>query len=74
MTSPNAAPESLELQLLREIREEMRRRLHAIEEELRIVVHEQQRLGVAFGLARQTPAPLRAVSDSWLPDHGDQGR
>jgi hypothetical protein len=75
MTHPNAAPESLELQLLREIRDEMRERLHAVEEELRLVVHEQQRLGTILGtlVAVQRPS-LRAVSDSWVPDHGDGGR
>ena len=69
MTGPNAAPESLELQLLREIQAEMRRRLHCIEEEIRGVVHEQQRLGLALGLARPTPPP--GPHDSWAtPDMG----
>jgi hypothetical protein len=68
VTHPSAAPESLELRLLREIRDEMHRRLHAIEDELRLVVHEQQRLGVALGLARPTPPP---PGDSWAtPDIG----
>lgn len=70
MTGPYDAPASAELALLREIREEMRARLHVIEEELRLVVHEQRRLGKALGLTTPTPAP-QSVRDSWAtPDLG----
>lgn len=80
MSGPGEAPESLELQLLREIQREMRRRLDAIEKRqvkteaaLSLVIHEQRRLGLSMGLAPVTPIP-RAPSDSWVPDHGDGGR
>ena len=78
---PHAAPESLELQLLREIQREMRRRFDAIERRLGkaeaaqgLIINEQRRLGLSLGLAPITPLP-RAVGDSWAPppDHGDQG-
>ena len=70
MSTVSGSSDSLELQLLHEIREEMRQRLHVIEEELRLVVHEQRRLGLALGLSTPTPIP-RSPRDSWAtPDMG----
>lgn len=68
MTDPNAAPVT-ELQLLREIRDEMRSRLSRIEADIALIVVEQQRLGSIVGglMARPTPAPrtIEEINENW---------
>lgn len=87
MNHPSAAPESLELQLLREMIAEFRelkREVVRMRSEFASVIDAQQQLGLAMGIpiviARRggppTPPPtLRAVNESWAPpqDHGDRG-
>ena len=62
-------PPISELDLLLEIREEMRARLAAIEHELRLIAHEQQRLGVVVGEMvagpRPTPKPTPRPASVW---------
>ena len=84
MSDPNAAPKSLELQLLREIRDEMRaeraetrRQIAALRYDLNAVSAAQVQLGLAMGLeiiipaGRPTPAPV----DSWAaPNTSDTAR
>ena len=86
MTDPNAAPESLELQLLREIRDEMRaeraetrRQIAALRYDLNAVNAAQVQLGLAMGLdvivPMPRPSPPPGPRDSWAtPDLHDNGR
>lgn len=76
MSDPNAAPESLELAELRALRREVaaiavnttaiREAVLGLRDRIAAMERAQDR-----GLL--TPLPLRAVSDSWVPDHGDGG-
>ena len=88
MTHPNACPESLELALLREIRDEMReereetrRQLRALRCAVDVVVAVQRELAAAQGLelissvARPSPLPStapRTPGESWAAP--DMGR
>ncbi|MFA5153225.1 MAG: hypothetical protein WC554_11740 [Clostridia bacterium] len=80
MTDPNATPESLELLELRALRADVARvaaNVDLIREAVlglggRVADLERDRDRVRLGPA--TPPPLRAVHDSWSPDHGDQGK
>lgn len=68
MTDPNHQPASAELQLLLDVRDEMRKRFHAIDETLRLVINEQRRLGKALGLTQpsQPPGECWAATDDGL--------
>lgn len=84
MSDPNCAPESLELTMLREIRDEMReeraetrRQIAALRCDLNAVSAAQVQLGLAMGLdviipaGRPTPAPI----DPWAaPNTSDTAR
>jgi hypothetical protein len=83
VTSPNACPESLELQLLREIRDEMReereetrRQLRALRCAVDVVVAVQRELATAQGFdliipaAKPTPLPDDPRASWAHPDMG----
>ena len=75
---PNAAPESLELQLLREIRDEMREEreetrqaIRALRADLNAVSAAQVQLGLAMGLDIVIPQPQHTPAPSATPSWAD---
>jgi len=74
MSDPNAT-ETTERLILRELRA-LRREVASVAVDVAVVREAVLGLGDRVGRlerGRLTPMP-RAVGDSWLPDHGDQGR
>jgi len=84
VTHPNACAESLELTLLREIRDEMREEreetrqaIRALRADLNGVIAAQQQIGLAMGLEivitapKPTPPPIQDPRASWA--HPDMG-
>jgi hypothetical protein len=62
---PHAAPESLELQLLRELRRSVAR----VEADVSVIREAVLGLGERVGRLERG-----RLTDSWVPDHGDGGR